>query len=325
MQDEHGGARDRDDDRSRAPSRRAGRDPFERLADARQRAHREAGRQHRRQHPARHGGRDDEPDDRQQPDLREPREAGEQQRAEADRRRPDAERDRPPETGRARAAVVAGPLHEQVDRVVDRLADQRDAETERDAVDDAETERDGGEAGQGARRPSAAGRARAHGPSDRRSRAAATRARGRRSTGGAPRARSCCARRPRTPAARTARASRRRPGRRPRASPRRTRRAAHRRRVAARRCPTPRRCVSATSSACRSPGAPTTHLPSMLGRSRPAARDSARWTSSAVGSRAISGAIASPADDDSRSSVPSSAACSPAVVKRCGVTRSLSR
>ncbi|VWC38049.1 hypothetical protein BUB20358_06769 [Burkholderia ubonensis] len=115
----------------------------------------------RRQHEARdeRGGR--QARDRIQPELHEAREAGEQHRREAADGRQHAEPDRRPVRGEPRARRVGRAgcvaraglrrLHEQVDRVVDRLADQRGAEAERQPVDRAERDADRREPGRDAR------------------------------------------------------------------------------------------------------------------------------------------------------------------------------
>ncbi|MDR8822842.1 hypothetical protein FEQ05_06588 [Burkholderia pseudomultivorans] len=147
--DEHG-------QRPAQPRRGVGR-AREHCADARHVADRDVRAAQVRQHEARdeRGGR--QPDDRIQPELHEARKAGEQHRREAADGGQHAEPDRRPVRGKPRARRVGRArrtglrrLHEQVDRVVDGLADQRRAEAEREPMHGAEHDTDRRDAGRDA-------------------------------------------------------------------------------------------------------------------------------------------------------------------------------
>ena len=108
------------------------------------------GRQQLRQHEARDRGGGDQAADGKQSELRQSRKARRQQRGKAADRGQHAQADGPPQ--RALGGIAAAPrLHEQVDRVIDRLADQRDPKAQRNAMHHAKPQRHRRDAGQRAR------------------------------------------------------------------------------------------------------------------------------------------------------------------------------
>ncbi len=114
-------------------------------------ADRKTARQPMRQHKASHQRGRRQAADGIQPQLRQARETRRQQRRETADGRQHAQADRRPQ--RTAPARVTGDarllrLDEQVDRIIDRLADQGDPEAQGDAVDLTKTERHGGNTGQ---------------------------------------------------------------------------------------------------------------------------------------------------------------------------------
>ena len=100
-----------------------------------------------RQHPARDPGGDDQADDREKAELRESRESRKEHGTEAANRGEHAEPQRRPDALKRSLRRAAGRfLGEEIDRVVDALADQRDAKAERDAVHRAKGKAHGGDA-----------------------------------------------------------------------------------------------------------------------------------------------------------------------------------
>ena len=92
--------------------------------------------QQMRQHKTSHERSGDQPGNGVQPELRQTRKARQEQRGKAGDRRQHAEPDGGPETLDPALPILAlllG-LHEQVDRIIHRLADQRGAKSQGNAV-----------------------------------------------------------------------------------------------------------------------------------------------------------------------------------------------
>ena len=157
-------------------------------------------RQQRGQHEARHARGRDEPADRVRSQLREARKSGGQKRSESAHRSQHAETNGGPPASAASSSAAGlrqpARLHEEIDRIVHRLADQRDSEAQSNAMNGAETRVQRRRCRSPRRSPPAGGPGRAPAPSGTRQTAALPPAGRQRSTAARQRARSWRGQRP---------------------------------------------------------------------------------------------------------------------------------